>query len=405
MELQDPRFAPSHCPNPACSHHRHPTGASWARPPDAALGLVDTHDPRFTPPHCPNTRCPHHHHPAGQWWARAGHFERLAHPQVVRRFRCRHCRRGFSTQTFDTTYWLKRPDLQRPIFRGLIACGCFRQLARSLDVVHSTVLNQAARIGRHCLLFHWKLRSSKPPAEDLVLDGFRTFEYSQYRPCEFNLLLGARSHYLHGFTDCELRRSGRMRPDQKRRRERLERANGRADPKATENEVFELLRLAVPEGASLTLHTDEHAAYPRSVARLENREIRHQTTSSKAARTWLNPLWPANRVDLLIRHSSSDQKRETIAFAKRRQSSAERLWAFLTWRNYVKAAAEKDPTGPTTAMEAGVTERPLRVADVFHRRLFPSLVELPARLYRYYVRDVETREIPNGRRHALKHAF
>ena len=366
---------------------------------------METHDSRFVPPYCPRRSCSHHRQPTGSWWARDGHFTRLAEPRRIRRFRCKDCRRSFSTQTFDTTYWLKRPDLQRTIFLRLVECSGFRQVARGLGVVHSTVLRQAERLGRHCLLFHWSRRPAVLPAENLVLDGFQTFEYSQYWPCDFNLLLGQDSHFFHGFTDAELRRSGRMKPRQKRRRQSLESALGRPDPKATELEVAELLRMLVPEGSCATVCSDEHAAYPRALKRLEGREIQQRRTSSKAARTCGNPLWPANLVDLLIRHSGGNQKRETIAFSKRRQSAAERLWAFLAWRNYLEPFSERDPRGPTAAMKAGVVDRPLTLGDLFHRRLVPSLIELPKRLYRYYVRDIDTRQIPNGRRHRLTYAF
>jgi transposase-like protein len=366
---------------------------------------VETHDRRFEPPHCPRPTCPHHRNPSGRWWTKAGHFDRLARPRRIRRFRCRTCGRWFSTQTFDTTYWLKRPDIQRTIFRRLVECSGFRQVARGLDVVHSTVLRQSERIGRHCLLFHWRQRPRELPDEGLVLDGLQTFEYSQYWPCDFNLLIGARSHYLHAFTDAELRRSGRMTPRQRGRRARLERLHGKPEPRATELEVHALLDLALPRGARVALDTDEHPAYPRALRRLRERDVEHRRTSSKAPRTPANPLWPANLADLLVRHSGGNHKRETIAFSKRRQSAAERLWAFLAWRNYLKPFSERAPRGPTPAQRAGVAAERLTVADLFHRRVFPSLVELPERLARYYVRDVATRQVPSGRRHALSYAF
>jgi hypothetical protein len=44
----------------------------------------------------------------------------------------------------------------------------------------------------------------------------------------------------------------------------------------------------------------------------------------------------------LIRHCQSGHKRETIAFAKRRAASAERLAIFVVWRNYMKGRREKN---------------------------------------------------------------
>ncbi len=139
--------------------------------------------------------------------------------------------------------------------------------------------------------------------------------------------------------------------------------------------------------------------------RLEGRTIRHLRISSKAPRTPRNPLFAANVADMVIRHSSSNQKRETIAFSRRRQAIAERLAVFQVWRNFVKRRAEREPDGPTPAMVVAAASRPLRIRDVLAERLFPSSPRLGARLREYYERRVPTRQVPAGRVHELKYAF
>src|SRR6476661_5367945 len=124
------------------------------------------------PPFCPNPRCAFHTTPVGWHFVHDGFFERLAAPIRIQRFRCCHCRRRFSEQSFRTTYWLRRPELLEPVFHGLLACGCLRQLGRSLDASPQTILTLANRIGRHCLLFHEQTRPRGPVGEPLALDGF-----------------------------------------------------------------------------------------------------------------------------------------------------------------------------------------------------------------------------------------
>ena len=364
-----------------------------------------THDPDFEPPFCPRSWCPHHRDPSGWRYTRDGVHHRKAWPHVIRRFRCSSCGRCFSTQTFDTTYWLHRPDIQPTIFHALVAGSGFRQVGRTLDVAHTTVMRHSERLGRHCLLFQHDRRPETPQAEPLVLDGLQTFEYAQYFPFDLNLLIGSRSHFIHGFTDAELRRSGRMTDAQKKRRQVLEQRHGKPDPRATEKEVEALLRLVLPKPTSLTLISDEHAAYPRALRRLEGYQVEHHRVSSKRARTTRNPLFPANLADLLLRHSSKNHTRETIAFSKRRQNAAERMAVFQVWRNFMKRFSEKDRESSSPAMRLGLTCRLLTVADVLHRRLFPSLVQLPRRLQRYYDREIDTRMVPNGRRHQLAYAY
>ncbi|MEZ4334292.1 MAG: hypothetical protein R3F35_21275 [Myxococcota bacterium] len=149
--------------------------------------------PRFTPPFCPNPRCDSRTNPAPWRFQRKGFYLRGRPPLRVQRYRCSRCRRSFSSQSFATTYWLKRPDLLEPVFHRLVACSAFRQIAREYQVSHSTIRSLSDRLGRHCLLFHERLRPKTSPTEPLVLDGFRTFEHSQYWPMDLNLLVGPRS--------------------------------------------------------------------------------------------------------------------------------------------------------------------------------------------------------------------
>ena len=353
---------------------------------------------RRKPPFCPNPSCDFHVDPEGWRFKKAGFYHRLATPHRIQRYRCQHCGRSFSSQTFDPTYGLKRPDLLEFIYGGLNACSCLRQMARILGVSPSTVMGQSARLGRHALLFLAQHRPAGPPPEPVVIDGLETFEFSQYYPVHINVAVGAESHYLHAFTDAELRRKGRMTPRQKRKNERDEARYGRPDPKAIERSIGVLTEMLAPEGGTLRIRSDEHRAYPRGFRRAEGVRVIHERTSSKAARTAGNPLFPVNRVDGLVRHCSANHKRETIAYSKRRQAMAERFAVFGVWNNFQKSFSEKRRDA-TPAQRLGVAGRKLTTRDILRVRLFPSRVELPERWQTYYDGRVPTRRIPNGRRH------
>lgn len=360
--------------------------------------------PYPAPPFCPNPHCPCHRAAARWRYVRAGFHVRRAEPQRIQRYRCCHCRRHFSDQTFRTTYWLKRPELLEPLAQGLVAGSAFRQLARAFGCSPQTVALASARLGRHALLWHQLTRPAEPEREPLVLDSFQSFEHSQYSPTLFHLVGGQDSHFFHGFTDSELRRSGRMSRRQKRRRAALEAEFGRPDPRSIEHQVTALLATVLPRPARLTLHTDEHTDYPRALANLAHLRVTHHTISSRAARTSRNPLFAVNLFDLLIRHCSANHRRETIAFSKRRQSAAERLWLLLMWRNFGKWFSERQHDA-TPAMRAGVASRRLDMHELLARRLFVTRIPLPACWARYYWREVPTRRIPHARTHRLRYAF
>ena len=355
------------------------------------------------PPCCPNEHCPYHRGATRCWhWVRAGFFRRQNPPYRVQRFRCGHCGRHCSEQTFRPSYWLKRPELLEPVCHQLVQCAGYRQIARPFHASPQTIALHAARLARHCLLLHESLRPHGPLLEPLVLDSFQSFEFSQYHPTLFHVLVGKDSHFFHGFTDSELRRSGRMSAAQKQRRAELEADFGRPDPRSVQREVARVLGIVACEPQALVLHTDEHQDYPRALATLPHLAVTHLTTSSRAARTPHNDLFAINLLDLVIRHCSANHKRETIAFSKRRQSAIERLWVLLVWRNYVKWFSERRHDG-TPAMRAGVCDQRWSVRRILRWRLFPSRIELPPRWQDYYWRRTPTRRIPNARAHQRRY--
>jgi hypothetical protein len=290
------------------------------------------------------------------------------------------------------------------VFQRLLACSGYRQIAREARCDPTTVMGQAARLGRHALLYLHAHRPRGPLQEPLVVDGFESFAYSQYHPLHLNLGVGARSHYAYGLTVSELRRKGRMSARQKRRRAWLEARFGRPDPRAVERGMATLLHLVLPEPQALTIHSDEHDAYPRALAQLPDHALRHARTSSLKARTAGNPLFPVNRLDLLLRHNQANHKRETISFSKLMQGVIERAALLLVYLNFTKPFSERRGGG-TPAMRLGLRACPIPVQEILAARLFPAHVALPAEWQRYYRREVPTRRIPHARRHTLRLAF
>jgi len=356
----------------------------------------------FVPPHCPRADCDSHADPGSWRFKKKGFHFRRTGPRRVQRYQCQHCGRSFSSQTFSPSYWLRQPQLLRPLFWRILACSGLRQIAAELGVSHATVQRQVERLGRHCLLLHEQLRPRGAPREPLVLDGLRSFEFGQYWPFDLQLLVGG-SHYVYAFNEAALRRSGAMTPAQRRKRTALERAYGRPDPQATRRAVEELLTRLLPAGSRVTVHSDEHAAYPRAFRRIADRTIQHVPTSSRAPRTPRNPLFPVNLADLLIRHTGANHKRETIAFSKRRQGALYRAAIWLVWRNYVKCTSERRRDEPP-GVKIGAIPRRLAVRDLLKQRLFPWRFALTGWLEACYFGRIPTRRIRRCRAHQRRYA-
>jgi hypothetical protein len=265
-------------------------------------------------------------------------------------------------------------------------------------------MRQAQRLGRHCQLFHEQLRPKGPLTEPIVFDGLRNFEYSQFHPSEFHIVVGKHSHFMHGFTHSELKRMGTMTPKQKKENERIQRKYGTPPKNTVRDEVARVLRIATATSKTVVLHSDEHYIYPRAIKRLKHLEhVEHRTTSSKAVRHPNNPLFVVNNTDSLVRHSMSGQKRETIAFSKLIASAVSVMWVLVAWKNYVKHVSEQNQEG-SPAMRLGLCKHRIRPHRLLTWRLFPSRIELPKEWVAHYYRRLKTRQLPQGRLHTLRYA-
>jgi len=356
----------------------------------------------WVPPHCPNPNCSYFNTLLPDWpWARKGFYERQTRPNRIQRFTCRACKRHFSTQTFSTSYWQKRPDLASRVVSLVVGCMGNRQMARTLICSKSTVAHQIARLGRHCLLVQSNELSKISSLNEVAIDGFETFEWSQYFPFHHNVAVDVDSGYFLYHTDSPLRRKGRMTTGQKERRLALESQLGRAHPRAVEDGVRTLLAPLLSR--TTTIRSDDHRAYPRAIEALGGK-ITHRITSSRQRRDERNPLWEINVLDLMIRHSTAAHKRETIAWAKRRQASIEKLSIFQVWRNYIKKRREKGDR-VTSAMLLGLSSRPWRAQDLLARRLFYDKTRLSEPWRDYYHRRVRTTALAVNHTHDLKYAF
>jgi transposase-like protein len=134
----------------------------------------------------------------------------------IPRFLCRRCRRSFSSQTFSSTCWLKRPDILAQLLTKTCGGMANRQIARDLSVAPSTIDGQIARLGRHCLLLHATLMKQAKPSTTVAIDGFVSFEHSLFWPFHHHLAIEPASDFIVYLTDSEVRRSGSMTPARKR---------------------------------------------------------------------------------------------------------------------------------------------------------------------------------------------
>jgi len=367
----------------------------------------------FVPPFCPFPECPAHgSEPAEFKFHRHGTYLRSSDCRIVPRFRCRACGGTCSQQTFSTTYFLKRPELLPRIAAGLQAGSAHRQLARSLGCTPTTVMRQAARLGRHALLLlAFALDNLETIDESVVYDDFETFAYSQERPMGIGTAVGQDSWFVYGLQCAPHRRAGRRSPAQQAKvaRESKQFVSG-AYRRAFRNTVDLLLRKR-PAAGELDLITDGHPGYRAGwLSHPSRRRIRHRIypnpdrpyKGAPRSRDAIRRDRAMFAVDLqhgLMRHTLANHRRETIAFGRRHNAVMERAFLMAAWRNFIKGRSERKPDPTTPAMVLGLTEEPWDWPRLLARRLFPFRQVLSAPWRTIYRRDLVTPEVGRNLRH------
>ena len=369
----------------------------------------------FIPAFCPWPDCPEHRRRAGNLrFLPHGSYRRRCDGRIVPRFRCLTCRRTLSQQSFAFSYYLKRPELSRPIAAGLVAGSAHRQIARSLGCHHSTVTRRSRRLGRHALLLHHMALRELTLSEPVIVDDFDSFAGSQYFPCTLPTATGSDSWFFYGFAFARERRRGSMSPIQQKRRAGLERLHGRP-PRGGVTAAFRSLLRGLPTARNrLHLVADDDPAIRRAAGTLPHVHLSAHTNPPRGpkgsprtlqARRRDRAMFPNDQLHRFLRHSEAAHRRETIAFGRSYNGLVDRMALFVVWRNLVQARSERHPTDGTTAMRLRLTKVPWEWSQVLAERLHPARVQADEDVMGHYRRKLVIPSLPNETRHTLSRAF
>jgi len=350
---------------------------------------------------CPNPRCPYSRqfHFATRWYIKEGfHATKAFGP--VQRYRCRHCGKTFSDQTFSLNYYLKKYTDFTLLLPQLICnnSDCF--IGRHNDLSFESVRIRRDRMARNSLYLQTVLLEGVKIAEPLAADGFESYTRSKYYPVNINILTGADSRFLYYFTESHSRRKGAVTESQKQRMSYE--YQGKDFSRCSTAAQFEsLMAYLIGRCAdnSAVLHTDEHPAYPRVLKRLAQRDgfpcVRHQQTSSRQMRDRNNPLFSVNYMDMLFRKDIANHRRRTICHARNDRNMLARVALYMATHNFCKPRSITDKAAQTTERhcgDLGIDPQKLRFwKGLFStERFFLSKVQLPEYFLKVWKRQTET---------------
>ncbi len=351
------------------------------------------------PPFCPNPSCRNHFvAPRARGFPRVGAYQTRAFGRV-QRFRCPACGRTFSSQTFSIDYWAKKIVDYRGLLARHASSESVRAIGRALGLSCCSVLNRFDRLARQAIALHASLRPLARNDESVCVDGFVSFDVSQYFPSEIAISVTARSRLVLDFSHATRRRSGTTTAAQRARSAelypRMDFERG-AVSRGFREVLVSLGRERPPaRWRPLVLITDEKREYvdvlhrsPLWLGQDEERRIAHIRISSRLPRTWLNPLFPSNYIDREIRKDQANHHRETTCFSRNVSNAMARLCCYLVHHNYCKRYSAKAP-GEDRRVHAEVAGIARELIDrsvevMYNRRAFISRLSLPPTLERIW---------------------
>ncbi|AFG36370.1 hypothetical protein [Spirochaeta africana] len=347
-----------------------------------------------TPPFCPNPDCRHHHHHTrtraekarvGTWFWRKG-LRHTACAGSHQRYQCIACKRFFTERTFSIDYRVHRTVSYRDLIRDISSRVSLAATHRNRGISPAIRRNRVGRLARNCIALHAECRPYLTTPEDLIADGFVSFEVSQYYPCNLHILIGKDSEYLFAMDHVTIRRTGRMSPRQKIRQAELE-AVYRPAPDGIITSFTRILHSMAwlvlqwePEDP-VQLITDNKKEYPDAISRCEvaHRLLSEQSLgwrhiSSHHHRGPGGPMFAMDNFDRELRKDMAAYVRETVTFRRNVQNAMESVQVYRMYHNFLKPYRVRGEASAKRWQRAGLPAKLVkrRLKTLCVRRAFLS---------------------------------
>ena len=291
---------------------------------------------------CPRITCPNHRLDAGSsthWYTPFATYSTKAFG-TVQRYRCRHCNKTFSDQTFSLNYYLKKKTDFRAFAKALNSRSSDLFCARHFGYSSASIQTRVDRLARNALYLHAAVAGDIRLSEHVVADGLESYTGSKFFPNNINILVGNKSEYLYDFNLSHAKRKGRMSDEQRRRSEGIYEGKSFITNELSTRFSQLLSRVSTlmvnREIDEVQLHTDENPVY-RSVFTTQGIDhLEHMQTNSQERRDQNNPLFAVNYFERLMRKDMVNHRRKSICFARDDQNMMSRFAWYMCAHNYFK---------------------------------------------------------------------
>jgi transposase-like protein len=146
------------------------------------------------PPRCPYKDCENSKKPTAEFYIKKGYYKTKYNSQQVPRYKCRNCKRCFSSRAFRPDFKQKKPFLNKEIFKLYCSAMTQRRIAKILKISRQTVANKFVELSVLARRTHEKhIKDGKLKTNYVQLDEMFSYEHTKYLPLSIAVAIRAKT--------------------------------------------------------------------------------------------------------------------------------------------------------------------------------------------------------------------
>jgi transposase-like protein len=272
--------------------------------------------------------CPHCHNDSKV--IKKGYFTTLSRKKV-QRFLCHGCGKTFSTQTTDTTYRERKPQVNDTLFNFLCSGISQRRCCRLLGIHQVTVARKIKRLGKHA-----RKRMLPQDVETVVFDEMETFEHTKCKPLSIVVAVDEKTRRVISVKVASMPAKGHLAAISRRKY-----GPRKDDRRKALTAVLSRIKSNYPNLEALK--SDECPRYPLLTKRFFPK-IPHQTYKGRRGcvvgqgelkRGGHDPLFPLNHTCAMIRDNIKRLSRRTWCTTKKPDVLQDLLDMYASYHNRI----------------------------------------------------------------------
>jgi transposase-like protein len=184
----------------------------------------------------------------GAYWRRSDY-------RKIKRYKCRICKKTYSSATNNPAKYQKRRDINGELIRLLASSVSLRRSAHLLGVTYKTVRKHLVFVGKQAKITLQNQRKAMPPVTAMQFDELETIEHTKLKPLSLAVAVEKDTQRILGVTVARMPAKGKI----------AKLSRKKYGPRADERpaKLRELIAELAPHiGKNSCIETDQLATYP-----------------------------------------------------------------------------------------------------------------------------------------------